>query len=51
LVRQELKEAFTQIIETEKSLDEIEKKMVENPNDLEVIETYSSLLEIFNNIG
>ncbi|MDD3793603.1 MAG: ABC-F family ATP-binding cassette domain-containing protein [Candidatus Gracilibacteria bacterium] len=51
LVRQELKEAFTQIIETEKKLDEIEKKMAINPHDLEVIESYSSLLEIFNNIG
>ncbi|NVP17418.1 ABC-F family ATP-binding cassette domain-containing protein [Candidatus Gracilibacteria bacterium] len=51
LVRQELKEAFTQIIETEKALDEIEKKMAENPHDLEIIEQYSSLLEIFNNIG
>lgn len=51
LVRQELKEAFIQIIETEKALDEIEKKMAENPHDLEIIEKYSSLLEIFNNIG
>ncbi len=50
LVRQELKEAFTEIIEMEKELDIIEKKMSKNPEDLEIIEKYTSLLEQFNNI-
>jgi predicted 2-oxoglutarate/Fe(II)-dependent dioxygenase YbiX len=45
-----LKEAFNLIIEMEKNLDEIEKKMAENPDNLEIIETYTSLLEQFNNI-
>ena len=50
LVKHELKEAFTEIIEAEKKLDEIEKKISENPNDMLVIDEYTSLLEQFNNI-
>jgi hypothetical protein len=34
----------------EEKLKKMEKKMQENPNDMELIETYSSILEQFNNI-
>ncbi|MDD3144603.1 MAG: ABC-F family ATP-binding cassette domain-containing protein [Candidatus Gracilibacteria bacterium] len=51
LVREELKDAFTEIIETEKKLDLVEKEMIEKPDNLEVIENYTSLLEVFNNLG
>lgn len=50
LVRQELKEAFTDIINMENELSEIEKQMSENPQDIDIIEKYTSLLEQFNNI-
>jgi hypothetical protein len=50
LVKQELKQAFIDIVKLEEELDKIEVKMKENPNNLEIIETYTSLLEQFNNI-
>ncbi len=50
LVREELKDAFTEIIETEKKLDIVEREMLEKPGNLEVIENYTSLLEVFNNV-
>jgi hypothetical protein len=34
----------------EKELDILEKKMFEQPEDIEVIEKYTSLIEQFNNI-
>ncbi|MDD2907275.1 MAG: ABC-F family ATP-binding cassette domain-containing protein [Candidatus Gracilibacteria bacterium] len=51
LVRDELKGAFSDIIETEEKLEKIEKEMQKNPSDLNLIEEYTSLLEVFNNIG
>jgi hypothetical protein len=39
------------VIELEKQLKVLEKKMSENSDDLELIEEYTSLLENFNNIG
>ncbi len=50
LVREELKEAFTDIIEMEKSLSILEEKMWEEPENIQIIEDYTSMLEQFNNI-
>ena len=50
LVREELRDAFTKIVETEKELDILEKSMSENPSDMDLIEKYTSLLEQYNNI-
>ncbi len=50
-VRQEIKEGFKDIILAEKELTKIEQEMAENPENMEVIEKYTSLLETFNNIG
>lgn len=50
LVREELKEAFTDIIEMEKSLSILEQKMWEEPENIQIIEDYTSMLEQFNNI-
>ncbi|MDD3646045.1 MAG: ABC-F family ATP-binding cassette domain-containing protein [Candidatus Gracilibacteria bacterium] len=50
-VREELKDGFKEIINAEKELTEVEKDMAENPDDISLIETYTSLLERFNNIG
>lgn len=50
IVRQELKDAFKYIVNAEKELFEIEKDMAENPDNMDIIETYTSLLEKFNNI-
>jgi hypothetical protein len=35
----------------EKDLEKVEKEMNEHPENMEVIEKYTSLLETFNNIG
>lgn len=51
LVKEELKEGFTDIIEMENNLKKIEEKMWEEPENMEIIEEYTSLLEVFNNIG
>lgn len=50
-VRQEIKEGFKNICLMEKDLDTIEKEMAEHPENMEIIEKYTSLLETFNNIG
>lgn len=50
-VNQELKEWLKDIVEMEKLLDEVEEKMSNEPNNIEIIEEYTSLLEQFNNIG
>ncbi len=49
-VREELKDGFRDIIIAEKELSIIESSMAEKPDDIELIETYTSLLERFNNI-
>lgn len=49
-VRQEIKEWFKDIIKTEERLKDIEEKMSTNPEDMEIIDTYTTLLETFNNI-
>ena len=50
LVREELRDAFTKIVETEEELSILEKSMAENSSDMELIEKYTSLLEQYNNI-
>jgi ATP-binding cassette subfamily F protein 3 len=50
-VKDELKLAFIQILEMEVRLKEVEYSMIENPDDLDLINTYTSLLEQFNNSG
>lgn len=49
LVSTELKLAFKKILELEKELKKIEKKMWEDPENMDIVEKYSSLLEQFNN--
>ncbi|MDP2396707.1 MAG: hypothetical protein Q8S84_03665 [bacterium] len=39
------------IVEMEKQLDIVEEKMNKEPNNIQIIEEYTSLLEQFNNIG
>ena len=50
IVREELRDAFTKIVETEEELSILEKSMAENSSDMELIEKYTSLLEQYNNI-
>jgi len=50
-VYDELKSAFREIIEMEEKLKEYEEKMALEPENMQVMEEYSSLLELFNNIG
>jgi len=50
LVKDELKDGFKEVVKTELELKELEEKMSENPDDLNIIEKYTSLLEVFNNI-
>lgn len=50
LVREELRDAFVQIIWTEEELWNLEKKMWEEPSNMDLIEKYTSLLEFYNNI-
>lgn len=49
-VREEIKEWFKDICNMEKELGKIEKDMSENPENLDIIEKYTSILEAFNNI-
>jgi len=49
-VREELKLAFSNVIELEKELKVLEENMSKSPEDIELIEDYTSLLEQFNNI-
>ncbi len=50
-VKEELKNAFKDILIIENTLKKIEKEMEKNPDDLDFITRYSDLLENFNNIG
>jgi len=50
LVKYELKDGFKEVVKTELELKKLEEKMSENPDDLDIIEKYTSLLEVFNNI-
>lgn len=49
-VREEIKDGFKDIIIAEKKLTEIEKQMNDHPEDMDIIEEYTTLLENFNNI-
>jgi len=49
-VKEELKLAFSDVLKLEKTLIDIEEKMSNNTEDLELIEEYTSLLEQFSNI-
>jgi ATPase subunit of ABC transporter with duplicated ATPase domains len=49
-VRQEIKNGFKDIIEAEKELTIIEEKMAQDPENMEIIEHYTTTLERFNNI-
>jgi len=51
LVREELKEWFKDIIDMEDDLKKSEEKMNSEPENIEYIEDYTSILEQFNNIG
>ncbi|MCK9272348.1 ATP-binding cassette domain-containing protein [Candidatus Gracilibacteria bacterium] len=51
IVRKELKEAFSKILEIEKELDILEKQMSDNSGDVNVIEKYTQTLEYFNVMG
>lgn len=50
LVKNELKDAFKEIIDFENKINKAEKDMMEDINSIDKIETYTSLLEQFNNI-
>lgn len=49
-VWEELKESFVAIGETTRKLDELEQKMQTFPDDISIMEEYSTLIEYFNNI-
>lgn len=49
-VREEIKDWFKDIIIAEKKLSEIETEMSNHPENMEIIEEYTTLLETFNNI-
>lgn len=49
-VTDELKDGFKDIIEAEKNIKILEEKMWKNPNDMDLIDEYTSVLEQFNNI-
>ena len=51
LVREELKDWFLEIIKFEKKIIKAEEDMKNNPNNMDLIEKYTSLLDQFNNIG
>jgi len=51
LVKEELKEGFIEVIKKEKELKIIESKMEQAPEDMDLVEQYSVLLEQFNIIG
>ncbi len=50
-VRWEIKEGFKDIVMLEKELQKIEQEMSNNPENMDIIETYTTLLETFNTIG
>jgi len=47
-VKEELKEWFLEIIKKEKELKKLEKEMEENPENMDLIDKYTVLLEQFN---
>lgn len=49
-VREELKDAFTTINILEEEIADIEIKMSENPENMDIIEDYNTKIEQFNNI-
>ena len=50
-VKQELREAFRELLKIEKELKVLEEKMALDPENMDLIEAYSSLLEQFNNLS
>ncbi len=50
-VKEELKQAFTEVLEMDKQIKKTEEKMQNNPEDMDLIDIYTSLLEQFNNLG
>jgi len=50
LVKDELKDGFRNIVEMESDLKNLEEKMSQNPENLQIIEDYTTLLDRFNNI-
>ena len=50
LVKEELKDWFKQIIQIEDKLKTLENKMSDEPENMNIIEEYTSLLDHFNNI-
>ncbi len=48
-VKEELKQAFSKVLELDDKIKEIEEKMQENPEDMDLIEEYTSFLEQYNN--
>ncbi len=51
LVKEELKLAFLDILDLDNEIKIIEEKMQKNPEDMDLIESYTSILEQFNNFG
>jgi len=49
-VKEELKQAFTEVLKMDEKIKEIEEKMWEQPENMDLIDEYTSLLEQFNNI-
>jgi hypothetical protein len=43
--------AFLDILKLDAEIKKIENKMQENPEDMDLIESYTSILEQFNNFG
>ena len=50
LVREELREVFTEIVKMEAELDDLESKMASDSQNMNLIESYTILLEQFNKI-
>lgn len=50
LVKEEIKEWFKEIIKTEKILSVLEEKMAKEPENMEIINEYSTVLEQYNTI-
>lgn len=50
LVKEELRDAFVQIVITEEKLQILEEKMKNDASNMDLIEEYTSLLETYNNI-
>lgn len=50
LVREELKDAFTEINKMDEELSSLEEEMWNNPENMDLIEKYTEKIDIFNNI-